>query len=270
MYKGIDISTMQGNVDMTWVKNQGNFFVMNRCYVGNDYKDAAYDGNVAKEKAVGLLPAAYHFVYPLPASSAHPNRDAVGQANLHFTAANGELAAVDAEWPPSTQWAQWGCSATQINDWLLQYMERYTQLSGQKMLFYTYPSWAQSVGFTADFAQYSLWIASYTSNPSIPSPWPDYYMWQTAGGSQLTLPSGATCDTDVVKDLSWWGATVAPSVVSEPALAPPIEVVPSTPALVPASAPVVAASPLSPEEMTIIQKVLAVVVQVVKTLFHIP
>ena len=256
MYSGVDISAAQGNVDFPWLKQKGYSFVISRCYVGNDFKDHFYDSNIAKTKDAGMKAAAYHFPYPLPADAAHPNRSPSAQAEMHFTAANGELAACDAEWPAPEDWQKWGCSANQIRDWFLQYLERYEQLSGQIMPFYTYPYFAKAIGFTSDFAKYPLWIASYAATPAIPSPWPDYYMWQTSGGGLLTLPSGIKTDTDVAKDLSWWGIT---DQTVTPTQTPEVSTTSQ-------STTVVATATQTPN---MAQQIIDVALQIIKTIFHI-
>lgn len=224
MYKGIDISVVQKAVDFEWLKGQDISFIIQRCYVGNEYRDINYQTNMQKGKDNGFMMGVYNFVYPLPDAAGHVNRNPIDQANLHFEQVAGltENVAVDVEWPepPSPNkpdnWSKWGCSATQINDWVLKYLERYTQLSGRKPLVYTYPSFAKTVKFSQDITQYPLWIASYIPNaPSIPAPFADWVIWQNSGGSLMKLPNGIAVDTDVARDLSWFGV-----VESMPAVQP--------------------------------------------------
>lgn len=217
--KGVDISTVQANVDFSWLKQQGIQFCVVRCAVGNDGTDSRYISNIAAAKAAGLKIMAYHFVYPLPSDAAHPTRDPKVQAQTHFKAAQGELAAIDIEWPEYKDWGKWECSAAQINQWLLDYLFEYERLDGRKPLVYTYPSFAKLVKFSAKIAEYPLWIASYTSAPSIPAPWTDWVMWQTAGGDKLKLPNGIPVDTNVCKDLSLWGDYSKPEPLPEPPVA---------------------------------------------------
>jgi len=219
--KGVDISTVQQAVDFTWLKQHDIKFVVVRCAVGNDGTDARYASNIAAAKAAGLKVMAYHFLYPLPSDAAHPTRDPKVQAQTHFKAANGELAAIDLEWPSYQDWGKWGCSSAQINQWALDYLAEYERLDGRKPLLYTYPSFAKLVKFSAKMAEYPLWIASYTSSPTIPAPWKDWVMWQNAGGSALTLPSGIPVDTNVCKDLSLWGDYSKHEPLPEPPVAAP-------------------------------------------------
>jgi hypothetical protein len=232
--KGVDISTVQQTVDFAWLKQHDIKFVVVRCAVGNDGTDAKYASNIAAAKAAGLKVMAYHFLYPLPSDAAHPTRDPKIQAQTHFKAANGELAAIDLEWPSYQDWGKWGCSAAQINQWALDYMAEYERLDGRKPLLYTYPSFAKLVKFSAKMAEYPLWIASYTSSPTIPSPWTDWVMWQNAGGDALKLPNGIPVDTNVCKDLSLWGDYTKPVPEQSMPVAPP-QSLPEAPAVVPAT-----------------------------------
>lgn len=241
--RGLDISIVQGNVDFQAVAASGIQFIVARCGVGNGGIDVDYKKNIAAAKAAGLYVMAYHFIYPLPPLASQPMRDPVKQAQYHFNACGGELAAIDCEWPAPQDFAKWGCSPAQLNEWMLTYLQTYTQLdNGRKPLVYTYPYWAAAVKFDDQFAQYPLWIASYQATPSIPHPWTDYVMWQTTGGGGH-LPNGAPVDTDVTKDLSLW-VSPAPAVVVEPAPVPPPApvVIPPVPVPVP---PAPAASPWS-------------------------
>lgn len=249
-YKGVDISAIQGNVDMQWLKDHGYSFVINRHFIGNDYKDSMCESNLLKAKNIGLASAIYNFVYPI--GNTGINHDPVSQAQLHFNSINDKSTsmAIDIEWPASpSDWQKWGCSAAQISDWCLKYLETYTQLSGNKdIAFYSFPSFIQSVGFGSTFNQYRLWLAQYgVSSPTVPNTWKQQglYMWQNGGGELLTLPSGVKCDTDLAIDLSWFGISndvaspeITPiPIITTPVVDPPIPTVvqspiPTTPALV--------------------------------------
>ncbi len=226
LIKGVDISIIQGNVDFQALAASGVQFVICRCGVGNSSKDKLYDTNIAKAKAAGLKVMAYNFVYPLPPLLSQPLRDPKKQAALHVQWANGELAACDLEWPTPDQWAKWGCSAEQIVQWTIDYLEEYERLSGIRPIVYTYPNFAQNIKLPASFGQkYQLWIASYTPTPHVPAPWTDWVLWQDSGGTQK-LSNGVPVDTDKAKDLSLWGTTVTPPA-PDPTPAPPPDPVPT-------------------------------------------
>lgn len=236
MIKGIDISQIQGVIDFAAVAATGVEFVICRCGVGNNGSDSMYATNIANAQAAGLKVAAYHFLFPLPTTAAEPTRSPTAQAHAHFAVAgNVPVVFADLEWPVSTDWAKWGCSAAQITQWVVDYLEAYEAISGVRPIVYTYPSFAQSIKLPASFAQkYKLWIASYETTPSIPAPWTDWVVWQNSGGTSH-LPNGAPVDTDFVRDLYLWETAIVAPIPDDPApVAPdpvitPIPLIPDPP-----------------------------------------
>jgi len=251
LIKGIDVSIIQGNIDWQAVVASGIQFCIMRCGVGNGGIDSNYAKNVAGAKAAGIKVACYHFIYPLPTIPSQPLRDPIKQAQYHFNASLGELTCVDCEWPAPQDWSKWGCNSAQLNQWMLTYLQEYERLSGRKPLIYTYPNWADNVGFQAAFSQYPLWIASYQANPDIPHPWSDWVLWQNTGGGGHLPTTGAPVDTDLAKDLSLWDTTAAPTnepipdhqpdppINSNPVPAP----ITPPPAVTPTSPPVIMVPP---------------------------
>jgi len=207
LIKGIDISAYQGtSVNFKALVAAGYKFIICRCGVGNGAKDKVYDKNIAGAKAVGLKVMAYHFIYPLPTIPGQPLRDPKAQAKLHADWSGSDiLAACDLEWPEPENWAKWGCTAKQIVDWTVVYLEEYERLTGVRPIVYTYPYFANAIKLPASFAEkWKLWIASYTKVPTVPKPWTDWVMWQDSGGKTTNLPGGGPVDTDKVRDLSLW------------------------------------------------------------------
>jgi lysozyme len=216
LLKGIDVSSIQGIVPWEKVAAAGCSFAIVKASTGNNPGvDPMFARNVAGAKAAGLIVGAYNFAFPLPHDPLKANRDPADQAKLHFDQCggfgshDGELGPfVDAEWPEPPDWARWGCSAEQIREWLLVYLDAATQLWGRLPTVYTYPSWAQSVGLASNptFAQYPLWAASYTHPDRWPvdgeapvqiAPWgASWRFWQSSGGTQ-TIWSGVPVDCDV-------------------------------------------------------------------------
>lgn len=207
-YKGYDLSAIQGNVPFQDLANNGTKFIIAKCYEGNKGLDPFYSKNIKGAKDVGILTMGYHFIYPLA------KIDPIAQAQLHFKSAAGELCALDLEWPMSTDWKKWGCSASQIVDWTLEYLSEYEELCGIKIPIYTYPNFMETIGNPQQFANYPLWIASYQATPLIPKPWNDWALWQFSGGTEK-LPNGVPVDANWAKDLSLWGVT------SDPVASPP-------------------------------------------------
>ena len=225
MIKGIDVSIIQGSIDWNAVAASGIEFCIVRCGVGNSGIDSNYSKNVAAAQTAGLKVAAYHFVYPLPPQAGNPSRSPVAQAQMHAKAAGSvSVICCDLEWPTEIDWAKWGCSASQIGEWTLEYLQAYENLTGIKPLVYTYPDFARQVNLPASVGDYPLWIASYEPTPTIPAPWTNWEIWQDTGGGGK-LPNGEPVDTDKVRDLSLWQ------------IAAPIAPVPLAPVYIPPSLP---------------------------------
>lgn len=268
LVKGIDISTIQGQVNFAACKADGLEFVVCRCGVGNGGKDNLFDHNVTAATAAGMKVAAYHFIFPLPPLPSQPLRDPVEQAKLHAKWAGSTSAcpvvACDLEWPPPEQWAKWGCTASQIVEWTVKYLEAYEQLTGVRPIVYTYPYFAQAIQLPASFAaKYKLWIASYQASPAIPHPWTDWVMWQDSSGPYHLPGTSIVVDTDKMKNLAdlWPDAAVvpapAPAPVPDPTPAPAPDPVPVPPPPVPAPAPApVPAKPSGPNIFLLIYQIL--------------
>lgn len=264
LIKGIDISVIQGNVDFAAVAASGVQFVICRCGVGNGGKDSLYDKNVANATAAGLKVGAYHFIYPLPPQANQPLRDPVKQAQLHAGWAGSTstvpVVCCDLEWPAPQDWAKWGCTAAQIVEWTVAYLEAYEAATGVRPVVYTYPYFAAAIKLPSDFGQkYRLWIASYQSgHPAVPSPWTDWVMWQDSGGTGPNaqhLPNGAPVDGDKMKDLTdlWPGeAVVVPTPDPTPDPTPIPDPTP-VPAPDPTPAPVVVVAPTPTPALSIFE-----------------
>src|ERR1700677_3172574 len=143
---GIDVSNDQGDIDWQKVAGAGIRFAILKCGNGNDGIDSKFAQNLAGCRAAGIPCGLYHFVYPigLPDDASHTNRDPEGQAQMHFEASQGLGSTAgdlppfgDWEWPPPGEFAQYGCSPTQLQDYIQRYMTKYTSLVGTQMGVYT-------------------------------------------------------------------------------------------------------------------------------------
>src|SRR5512135_1250846 len=270
LIKGVDISAYQGdNVNFQALAAAGYKFVVCRCGVGNSAKDKVYDKNIAGARAAVLKVLAYHFIYPLPNIAGQPLRDPKAQAKLHADWSGSDiLAACDLEWPDPGAWQKWGCNAQQIVDWTVTYLEEYERLTGVRPIVYTYPFFANAIKLPASFAEkWKLWIASYTTTPTIPHPWTDWVMWQDSGGKTTNLPGGGPVDTDKVRDLSMWEEFEnrnVPAPAPEPPPSPPV--IPDPPA--PTPDPVPAPPPPVPTPVSSNPNIFTLIWQILTGLYN--
>jgi lysozyme len=222
--------------------------MLSRCGVGNSSTDINCQTNLLGAQNVGLKTGVYHFVYPLPEQN-NPSRNPKAQAQAHYKAAGDiKVVACDLEWPVPSDWQRWGCSANQICDWELTYLQEYERISGARPLIYTYPDFAHNIKFPANFGtDYKLWIASIATTPAIFEPWQTWSLWQRSGGTEK-LPNGVPVDVDVAQNLDLWNVQPAPA---DPEPPPPMEVIPVVPVPV---APIVP-SPQPPTQTDFISSV---------------
>src|ERR1019366_9113294 len=73
---GIDVSSYQGSINWSSVKNSGMTFAGAKATEGTFYIDAYFTGNENNGKAAGVYMGAYHF--------AHPESDSPGSEENYF------------------------------------------------------------------------------------------------------------------------------------------------------------------------------------------
>lgn len=230
MLRGIDVSSVQGSVPFAKLAAMDIRFCIAKCQQGNDGKDPFFERNIKACAEHGIVSGEYHFAYPLP------HLDPKKQAEGFFAASKGAADLppfIDAEWPepavkdPATgalkyPWRKWGCTASQISDFLAACCARMTELFGRKPIIYTYPWWWAEVAKAGDAsvawaADYPLWMASYKTGwpkqgekPAIPKPWKDWLFWQFDGNGGLRFPNGVDADFNVFNgtevNLQAWAA----------------------------------------------------------------
>ena len=236
MIRGLDVSSVQGHVDWPAVAAMGCRFAYIKCSEGNrgndpifelpgmyvdanraagiTGKDPQFDANVAGAEAAGLRVGPYHFAYPLPHDPSKPFRDPEDQAKFAFDHAGavgsvgGELPPMfDFEWPEPSDWQKWGCTAPQLRQWALSWLEAARAYWGCDPVIYTYPDFWMHLcgGAEPEFARYPLCMANYPHvvqwpqdgmAPLIVSPWTNWTFWQFTGGG-MRMPDGTPGDFQV-------------------------------------------------------------------------
>jgi GH25 family lysozyme M1 (1,4-beta-N-acetylmuramidase) len=61
MIKGVDISNLNGKVNINLLKNEDHQFVISKATEGATFIDRFYNNNIANTKALGLIAGGYHF-----------------------------------------------------------------------------------------------------------------------------------------------------------------------------------------------------------------
>lgn len=208
--KGIDVSSLQNQINFNQVKSAGYDFAIMRNAIGNSSIDSLCISNVKAAKDAGLVCGYYNFAYPLPTNN-NQTRDPKNQAQYHWQAAPKDvsLSVLDIEWPAVGAWQGWGITSPNfIVDWVLNYLEEYESESGKPMMIYSYAPFIQSLGLANCqwAAQRKLWLAAYTNNcPATPAPFKSISIWQNSGSARIPGVVG-NVDTDVAYDMSIFNA----------------------------------------------------------------
>lgn len=221
-----DMFSGYGRPDFRTVAASGIRAVWHQACQGNEpaRDDRLFETNVMAANEAGLAVGAYLFPFPLPSQregdgrTPHEQAERFAEASSYLGSCSGQLSPmIDAEWPPPTEWAKWGCSAQQISDWLRTCCEAAEVLFGRTPIIYTYPWWWSELAKGADVSwarRYPLWIAHYLHpGPGLPppsvqpariAPWDgDWSIWQySAEGSSERVPGCVACpvDRDVIRD----------------------------------------------------------------------
>jgi GH25 family lysozyme M1 (1,4-beta-N-acetylmuramidase) len=163
--EGIDVSHWQNTINWSQVAAAGKSFAIIKVTEGEKFLDWAYAQNIAGARAAGVRATAYHFAQPaVPASEANIQADwYVENARLR---AGDIVPALDLE-------VRNGLSTSDLQAWVLTWLQRVEARLGVKPMIYVSPSfWRNFMGDTRMFADLGydvLWIAHWgVSNPSLP------------------------------------------------------------------------------------------------------
>ncbi len=176
--EGLDASHWQGTIDWKVAASKVSFAFI-KATQGNNVVDGMFAANWAGAKAAGLLRGAYHYF--------RNGVDPLAQAELFVKTCGGDYGELplaldyeDTAAPPDVAQAR-------------LFLARVQELTGRPCCIYTgkwYWKFPQAVGWASD---YDLWIASYTTLPSVPSDWKDWTFWQySSNGSGADYGASST------------------------------------------------------------------------------
>lgn len=186
IFRGIDVSEFQGEIDFDALRRDGIEAVYIRAGVGSDYTDAYFDENYDKAKAAGLKVGIYHYV------TAHSVDEGRQQARFFASLAAGrelELRlAMDFEYFGSL-------SVRQINRISRAYLEELTALTEKEAVIYSDTSNAINIFDRRLAREYPLWVAQYDADePSDNGKWDNWVGFQY---SDVGRVSGIYGDVDL-------------------------------------------------------------------------
>ena len=169
VYKGIDVSKWQGEIQWSRVKNAGIQFVMMRSSFGwgKGQKDKFFETNYAGAKKVGIPVGAYHYSY------ATTVEDAKKEADLCYSIIKGKKF----EYPIAYDMEENRVSAlgkekvSEIAKAFCERMEGY----GYYVCIYANKHWLDNYFTDEIFKKYDIWLAQWAEKPTFQR---TYGMWQ--------------------------------------------------------------------------------------------
>lgn len=188
---GIDVSHLQGQIDWLRVAQAGISFTFAKATEGASFVDPLFSTNWNGMRDAGIVRGAYHLFHPATPVAAQVD---------NFVRTVGALAANDL--PPvldleevttaaGDEWQQIppGQRVPLAMNWLQSVEDRL----GRRPIIYTRLGFVSSeLPGAGPLAQYPLWIAHYTTQPSpaIPSIWPKWTFWQYSQSGRVSGVTG--------------------------------------------------------------------------------
>jgi len=198
--QGIDISHHQGSINWSKVYGAGYRFAFVKATGGVSFTDPNFTANMEQAGQAGLIVGAYHFAYP-------EYNDAVSEAQ-HFLSVAGNYMRtgylrpiLDLEDDPKENSYPYRMGKDNLTNWIHTWMNTVKSETGIEPFIYT--GWYARMGdyLDASIAQYDLWIADWTYDPTI-SPdtgiWDSWDFWQYSNNGSVP---GIAGDVDLDLDL---------------------------------------------------------------------
>lgn len=181
IYQGIDVSSWQGTIDFSQVKNAGIDIVYMKSSEGRSYIDPYFERNYQNAKANGLKVGFYHYV------TARTVEEARNQANFFAKVISGK----EPDCKLAMDFESFGnLSVNQINEISKVFLETLQNATNKEVLIYSNSYTARTI-LSSDLAIYPLWVANYgVSEPGGNDKWNTWVGWQYTSTGRVTGISG--------------------------------------------------------------------------------
>lgn len=189
--EGIDVASHQhpGGSAIDWqaVADAGHKFAFIKATEGTGYTNSYFATDSFKAEEAGLVPGSYHYARP----GNDPRAEARHYASVLATGPQPSL-------PPALDLEEdGGLGATELQNWVREWVDEIKILTGRDPIIYTYYSfWIQKMGNTTEFSEYPLWLAYYSNSlpNQIPGGWDEATFWQYSGSGSV---EGIQTDVDM-------------------------------------------------------------------------
>ena len=181
IYKGIDVSEWQGEIDFARVKEAGIEVVYIRAGQGFSYEDAQFERNYEQARRYGFKIGVYHYMTARSVEAART------QTQFFVSLISGKQ--IDCRL--AMDFESFGSlSRSQINEIALAYMEEVKRLSGKEVVVYSNTYDATYV-FNSEVAREPLWVAQYgVSEPQDNGNWENWVGYQYSSTGRVSGING--------------------------------------------------------------------------------
>ena len=181
IYQGIDVSSWQGNINFTDVKNSGIDIVYIKSSEGTNYIDPYFERNYQNAKANGLKVGFYHYV------TARSTEEARNQANFFAKVISGK----EPDCKLAMDFESFGnLSVNEINEISKVFLETLENTTNKEVLIYSNSYSARTI-FSESLNIYPLWVANYgVSKPGGNDKWSTWVGWQYTSTGRVNGISG--------------------------------------------------------------------------------
>ena len=177
IYRGIDVSEWQGDIDFRKVKEAGIEVVYIRAGQGFSYEDAKFERNYEEAKKNGLKVGAYHYV------TARNTDEAKLQAQFFVSLISKKQ--IDCRL--AMDFESFGnLSREEINKIALEFIKEVERLSKKEVVVYSNTYDATNI-FNKEVAEYPLWVAQYgVSSPQDNGNWNNWIGFQYSSTGRVS------------------------------------------------------------------------------------
>lgn len=154
---GIDISVYQQSIDLKNIDKNVKYVYI-KATEGVNFVDKAFQSNTQKAKDSGLKYGFYHFM----SEATSPTQQAIDFYNCIKGTNYSLIPVLDIENNNRRR------SKSQVTDRVLEFLNKFKELSGMDCIIYTYTSF-ESAYLDSRVANYKCWIANYNGGSNYPS-----------------------------------------------------------------------------------------------------
>ncbi len=176
IYRGIDVSEWQGDINFREVKEAGIEVVYIRAGQGFSYKDSKFERNYEEAKKYGLKVGVYHYM------TARTTEEAKQQAKFFVSLISGK----EIDCKLAMDFESFGnLSNSEINRIAIAFAEEVENLSKKEVVVYSNTYDATYV-FSQEVARYPLWVAQYgLSEPQDNGKWSSWEGFQYSSSGRI-------------------------------------------------------------------------------------